>query len=170
MVKDVAVKGVAEGILPFARDCIARNQTCPQTLIHVLHRIHGGRGEGAMVGLLYDHYNFTHIVFMQVFNEINSRKLGDSTLNVFTGITKSRAFMYVIAITVTLQIIIVSSPLATVFVTVRQNFWEWMFALAVGTGGLGVSVVTKLVTQRTQNGHEGSDARQQNGMPSLSCV
>ena len=96
---------------------------------------------------------------MQVFNEINSRKLGDSTLNVFTGITKSRAFMYVIAVTVTLQIIIVSTPLATVFVTVRQNFWEWMFALAVGAGGLGVSAVTKLVTQHMEHGHEGNDAR-----------
>ena len=89
---------------------------------------------------------------MQVFNEINSRKLGDSTLNVFRGITKSRAFMYVIVITVTLQIIIVSTPLATVFVTVRQNFWEWMFALAVGAGGLGVSAVTKLVSQHLQGG------------------
>lgn len=107
---------------------------------------------------------------MQVFNEINSRKLGDSTLNVFTGMTNSRAFMYVIVITVTLQIIIVSTPLATVFVTVRQNFWEWMFALAVGAGGLGVSVVTKLVTQHMQNGHEGSSARQQHDMPPLSHV
>lgn len=108
------------------------------------------------MGLLYDHQTFTCIVFMQVFNEINSRKLGDSTLNVFAGITKSRAFMYVIAITVTLQIVIVSTPLATVFVTVRQIFWEWMFALTVGAGGLGVSVVTKLVTQHLQNGHEDS--------------
>jgi len=93
---------------------------------------------------------------LQVFNEINSRKLGDSTLNVFIGITKSRAFMYVIAITVTLQIIIVSTPLATVFVTVRQNVWEWAFALAVGAGGLGVSAVTKLVTQHMQSGPQGS--------------
>lgn len=59
--------------------------------------------------------------------------------------------MYVILITVTLQIIIVSTPLATVFVTVRQNFWEWVFALAVGAGGLGVSAVTKLVTQHMQS-------------------
>ena len=87
---------------------------------------------------------------MQVFNEINSRKLGDSSLNVFKGITKSRAFMYVIIITVTLQIIIVSTPLATVFITVRQNFWEWVFALLVGAGGLGVSAMTKLITQHMQ--------------------
>lgn len=72
--------------------------------------------------------------------------------------------MYVIVITVTLQIIIVSTPLATVFVTVRQNFWEWMFALAVGAGGLGVSAVTKLVTQHVQNGGESSVARHQDEM------
>jgi len=60
--------------------------------------------------------------------------------------------MYVIIITVTLQIIIVSTPLATVFITVRQNFWEWVFALAVGAGGLGVSAMTKLVTQHMQGG------------------
>lgn len=87
---------------------------------------------------------------LQVFNEINSRKLGDSSLNVFKGITKSRAFMYVIIITVTLQIIIVSTPLATVFITVRQNFWEWLFALLVGAGGLVVSAMTKLITQHMQ--------------------
>jgi len=87
---------------------------------------------------------------MQVFNEINSRKLGDSSLNVFKGITKSRAFMYVISITVTLQIIIVSTPLATVFITMRQNFWEWLFALLVGAGGLGVSAMTKLITHHMQ--------------------
>ena len=66
--------------------------------------------------------------------------------------------MYVIAITVTLQIIIVSTPLAAVFVTVRQNFWEWAFALTVGAGGLGVSAVTKLVTQHMQSSPQGSNA------------
>ena len=70
---------------------------------------------------------------MQVFNEINSRKLGDSSLNVFKGITKSRAFMYVIIITVTMQIIIVSTPLATVSITVRQNFWEMAVCAAGGS-------------------------------------
>ena len=132
----------------------------------------GGAGEQLieLVGLHYDHHTSTDSLHMQVFNEINSRKLGDNTLNVFKGITKSRAFMYVIAITVTLQIIIVSTPLATVFVTVRQNFWEWMFALVVGAGGLGVSAVTKLVTQHMQKGHEGSDTHQQHDMPPLSHV
>lgn len=72
--------------------------------------------------------------------------------------------MYVIVITVTLQIIIVSTPLATVFVTVRQNFWEWMFALAIGAGGLGVSAVTKLVTQHMQNGGESSVTHHQDEM------
>ena len=92
---------------------------------------------------------------MQVFNEINARKLGDKTLNVFKGVRSSRAFMYVIVITVTLQIIIVSTPLATVFMTVRQNVWEWMFALVVGAGGLGVSAITKLITQHMQSGSTG---------------
>jgi predicted ATPase len=58
--------------------------------------------------------------------------------------------MYVIIITVTLQIIIVSTPLTTVFITVRQNFWEWLFALLVGAGGLGVSAMTKLITHHMQ--------------------
>lgn len=97
---------------------------------------------------------------MQVFNEINSRKLGDSSLNVFKGITKSRAFVYVIIITVTMQIIIVSTPLATVSITVRQKFWEWLFALLVGAGGLGVSAMTKLITQHMQNSSSGVDHQQ----------
>ena len=103
-----------------------------------------------------------------MFNEINARKLGDSKLNVFAGITKSRAFMYVIVITATLQIIIVSTPLATVFVTVRQNFWEWMFALAVGAGGLVVSAVTKLVTQHMHSGNRGDATRHQEELLPLS--
>ena len=68
--------------------------------------------------------------------------------------------MYVIIITVTLQIIIVSTPLATVFITVRQNFWEWMFALTVGAGGLGVSALTMLVTQRMSQ-NSGGHRRQE---------
>ena len=63
--------------------------------------------------------------------------------------------MYVIIITVTLQIIIVSTPLTTVFITVRQNFWEWLFALLVGAGGLGVSAMTKLITQHMQYSSSG---------------
>lgn len=104
---------------------------------------------------------------MQVFNEINSRKLGDSSLNVFKGMTKSRAFMYVIVITVTLQIIIVSTPLATVFITVRQNFWEWLFALLVGAGGLGVSAMTKLITWHMQGRSGGSADRHQEELLTL---
>ena len=74
--------------------------------------------------------------------------------------------MYVIVITVTLQIIIVSTPLASVFITVRQNFWEWVFALLVGAGGLGVSAMTKLITWHMQGG-SGSGALHQEELLTL---
>ena len=46
-------------------------------------------------------YNFNIFVFMTIFNFVNSRKL-DSELNVFSGITRSKYFLYMITIIIVL--------------------------------------------------------------------
>jgi hypothetical protein len=57
---------------------------------------------------------FNAFIFMQVFNEINSRKIMDE-YNIFEGIHKSPIFMGVLAITTVLQIIIVQTPVSKIF-------------------------------------------------------
>ena len=57
---------------------------------------------------------FNAFIFMQVFNEINSRKILDE-YNIFEGIFSSAIFMGVLAVTVVLQIIIMMTPINTIF-------------------------------------------------------
>lgn len=57
---------------------------------------------------------FNAFIFMQIFNELNSRKILDE-YNILAGIHKSPIFLGVLVITVVLQIIIVQTPLATIF-------------------------------------------------------
>jgi len=40
---------------------------------------------------------------MQVFNEINARKLGDKELNCFEGIFKNMMFLYIVVGTIAIQ-------------------------------------------------------------------
>jgi hypothetical protein len=49
-----------------------------------------------------EHYTmiFNTFVFMQVFNEINARKLGEKEYNIFEGISKSMMFLYIVVGTI----------------------------------------------------------------------
>lgn len=57
---------------------------------------------------------FNSFIFMQVFNEINSRKILDE-YNIFEGMFKSFIFVGVLALTVVLQIIIMETPVGRIF-------------------------------------------------------
>ena len=57
---------------------------------------------------------FNAFIFMQVFNEINSRKILDE-YNVFAGMQRSPIFIAVLLVTVGLQVVIVQTPLASIF-------------------------------------------------------
>lgn len=57
---------------------------------------------------------FNAFIFMQVFNEINSRKILDE-YNIFAGIHKSPIFLGVLALTAVLQVIIVQTPVSKIF-------------------------------------------------------
>ena len=50
---------------------------------------------------------FNTFVFMQVFNEINSRKLGAYDYNVFSGFFNNALFISVILITIVVQVVLV---------------------------------------------------------------
>lgn len=57
---------------------------------------------------------FNAFIFMQVFNEINARKILDE-YNIFAGIHHSPIFAGVLAITTVLQIVIVQTPVSSIF-------------------------------------------------------
>jgi P-type Ca2+ transporter type 2C len=50
----------------------------------------------------YNSIVFNSFIWMQVFNQINARKIDDE-LNVFAGLWKSKAFMYILVCTLRLH-------------------------------------------------------------------
>jgi Ca2+ transporting ATPase len=55
------------------------------------------------------HYTmiFNTFIFMQVFNEINCRKIGEGEFNVFTDFFNNRMFIFILAVTVVVQLALV---------------------------------------------------------------
>lgn len=51
---------------------------------------------------------FQTFVFMQLFNQINARKLGDRELNVFSGFFNNWMFIFIAALTFVIQIMMVN--------------------------------------------------------------
>jgi Cation transporting ATPase, C-terminus len=76
---------------------------------HGFYNKHKGDDETRSKSLLFNAF-----IFMQVFNEINSRKILDE-YNVLAGLASSPIFVAVIVITVGLQILIVQSPVRIIF-------------------------------------------------------
>jgi Ca2+ transporting ATPase len=97
----------------------------------------------------YIHFTifFNTFVFLQVFNEINSRKLRSSDLNVFTDFFNNPLFLIIISSTVLLQILIVQFGGEAVncnALTFAQHFW----CLVIGAGGLLSGYVTRKLPMR----------------------
>ena len=90
---------------------------------------------------------FNAFIFMQVFNEINSRKILDE-YNVFEGIFKSPIFFGVLAVTVLLQIVIVQTPINSIFHVKPLNLTEWGISLALGFFSMPLSFITRLISWR----------------------
>lgn len=83
---------------------------------------------------------------VQIFNMLNSRKIKHE-YNIFAGLWRSRAFLYIFTIIIALQIIIMLTPVGKFFSVTRQSGMEWLFALVVGSGSLLVSIATKAVVR-----------------------
>ena len=94
----------------------------------------------------YSSLVFNAFIFMQLFNEINARKIGDE-LNVFDKIWRSTGFLWVIVVSVACQLVIMLTPLGRFFKVIPPSPIEWGVAVAAGAGALVVAFVVKLVTR-----------------------
>ncbi|CAO3614648.1 unnamed protein product [Cunninghamella echinulata] len=86
---------------------------------------------------------FNTFVFCQIFNEINCRRI-DSKLNVFYNIFANKFFMFIFALCIFLQAIIVNFGGAAFQVT-RVNGEAWAISLCIGLLALPVGVVVRLI-------------------------
>ncbi|KAF9114743.1 hypothetical protein BGX27_009967 [Mortierella sp. AM989] len=86
---------------------------------------------------------FNTFVFLQIFNEINSRRL-DNRLNVFSGILKNTYFMVIFVIMVVFQIIIVEFG-DVAFKTEKLDAVQWIICVILGLLSLPVGVLIRLV-------------------------
>ena len=80
-----------------------------------------------------EHYTimFNTFVFMQVFNEINARKLGKMEFNMFAGFFNNFLFIGIIISTIIVQILLVQyggQPIRTSPLTLNQH----LLCLAIG--------------------------------------
>lgn len=102
----------------------------------------GGGGDNAL--LLRNTLAFNAFVFCQLFNEFNSRSLGDDWKAAFRGITRNPCFLAVIAFTVLAQFALVTfggSFTQTVPLSARQ----WLCTVTLGACSLPVGVLMRFL-------------------------
>jgi len=86
---------------------------------------------------------FNVFVWMQIFNEVNSRKVS-TDMNVFSGILTNKIFIGVILITCTVQVIIVE--FGTTAVMTSPLSWQlWLIAIGIGAGELIWGFLLRLI-------------------------
>ena len=92
-----------------------------------------------------EHYTiiFNSFVWMQLWNEINSRKV-NSEWNVFEHLFSNWLFPAIILGTIVVQIIMVEL-LGSFANTVSINGYEWLFCIAVGMGGLPIGLLQRCI-------------------------
>ncbi|KAG0178616.1 hypothetical protein DFQ29_003219 [Apophysomyces sp. BC1021] len=86
---------------------------------------------------------FNTFVFCQIFNEINCRRI-DSKLNVFHNITKNKFFIFIFALCILGQVIIVNFG-GVAFQVTQVGGPEWAIAIVVGLLSLPIGVVVRLI-------------------------
>jgi Ca2+-transporting ATPase len=94
----------------------------------------------------YNSIVFNAFIFMQLFNELNARKINDE-LNIFSRIWRSPVFFWVMGITILCQLVIMFTPVQHFFKVVNQSWQEWLFAVATGAGCMLWAILVKLVTR-----------------------
>lgn len=87
---------------------------------------------------------FNTFIFMQVFNEINARKIANE-YNVFEGFFDSPIFSCVLVFTIVIQVIIMETVIADFF-ELRSLCWEeWVGSVGIGLASLPIGFATKVV-------------------------
>ena len=92
---------------------------------------------------------FNTFVFLQIFNEINARKIGD--IKVFKGIFDNYYIVSILLITILMQIIIVS--FGGNFISTRPlNLIQWIYCVACGSGSLIANLIISLIPVNLNDG------------------
>jgi len=89
---------------------------------------------------------FNTFIFMQVFNEVNSRKIADE-YNFVSGILTSKIFMGVLIITTLLQIIIMTTPFGDFFNVNSLTWYEWVLTVGIGAGTVPWSLAIRVISR-----------------------
>ncbi|KAL0244695.1 hypothetical protein GEMRC1_008777 [Eukaryota sp. GEM-RC1] len=96
-------------------------------------------------GRVSAHYTiiFNAFVFMQLFNEVNSRRVYNE-LNVFSGLFSNYIFLAILIFTIIVQWMMVQL-LGTFSESVPLNFTQWMYCIGIGAIMLPVGFFIRLV-------------------------
>ncbi|CAG8457426.1 10486_t:CDS:10 [Diversispora eburnea] len=86
---------------------------------------------------------FNTFVFLQIFNEINCRRI-DDTLNVFRNISNNHMFILIQIIVVIGQIAIVEFG-GVAFGTTSLNWYQWLVTVLIGSLSLPVGLIVRLI-------------------------
>jgi Ca2+-transporting ATPase len=87
---------------------------------------------------------FNAFIFMQIFNEVNSRKIMNE-YNILSGVFDSPIFCLIFIGITGLQVLIMFTPMRTFFKVDALNGWEWLFSLIVGIGVIPFSTLIRFV-------------------------
>jgi len=104
---------------------------------------HAGGGRGSTT----QHYTmvFNIFVLMQVFNEINSRKIHDE-LNVFDGIHKNALFLFIVIGTLIGQVALIEAPgLNTAFGCESLTQDQWLICLVLGASTIPLNILLRFI-------------------------
>ncbi|CAI7897010.1 unnamed protein product [Closterium sp. NIES-54] len=85
---------------------------------------------------------FSSFVFMQIFNQLNSRKLEE--WNVFEGLLTNRLFILIVSIELTVQVLLVEL-LGKFAGCVQLTMLQWTLCFVLGAGCVPFGMLTKLV-------------------------
>lgn len=116
------------------------------SLMAVLHvygaRLFGFHAVGEAGTLHANTIIFNTFVFCQVFNEINSRNM--ESIDVFSGIFSNGIFLFIMAITVLFQVVLVQC-LGKFASTVPLSLHDFLLCVALGSIAMPVAALVKLI-------------------------
>ncbi|EGZ10538.1 hypothetical protein PHYSODRAFT_520956 [Phytophthora sojae] len=89
---------------------------------------------------------FNTFVWMQLFNELNCRKIHDE-VNIFTGITKNRVFLYVCVLQVAMQVVMVQFT-GDWFNCTPLNVGQWFACIGMGFISLPLGLLLRSISTK----------------------
>lgn len=89
---------------------------------------------------------FTSLVFLIIFNQINSRKIKRNDYNVFKGILHNKIFLFMIFLMVFLQILLVNYG-GKSFECYPLSFEDFMICIGIGFGSLIVGLLARIIPE-----------------------